>query len=220
VATSLATGIIHRLGDSPLFFSALRSVMGGDCYRQGVLDEAIGERCPSMRVLDLGCGTGQMARWVQPAQYVGVDSNPAYLRYATRHAPAGARFLELDLARANLASCNIGVFDVVLAMGLLHHLSNSGVHWLLGAVTQLLGPAGKMVTIDGARVPDTARTARRLMAGDKGNFVRSPVEYEELLSRHFRSVRGRTRRDLLRVPISGAPYPLHSIVARGSKRVE
>src|SRR6266436_7141427 len=57
--------------------------------------------CPSMRVVDLGCGTGELTRQLhdrlQARQTLGLDRSAAMLERSTAFAGKGVRFEEGDL---------------------------------------------------------------------------------------------------------------------------
>jgi len=75
------------------------------------------------RILDLGCGTGQMALYLAKADrtVVGADLTPAALALAAAAAKRFGlvvHFVETDLRCAGLRP---GSFDVVFSSGVLHH---------------------------------------------------------------------------------------------------
>jgi ubiquinone/menaquinone biosynthesis C-methylase UbiE len=80
---------------------------------------------PGVRVLDVGCGSGELTRWmaelVGPAEVVGVDVDLTVLSIArdrwSEH-PAAPRFVLADAAALPPA---LGRFDVVYARFLLSH---------------------------------------------------------------------------------------------------
>jgi len=108
-----------------------------------LLDQAI---APDARVLDLGCGTGQMTVFLASGQrrVVGADLTRAALvlaaRAARRFRVDRALFVETDLRRPGLAE---GQFDVVLSLGVLHHTPDP--RSAFGAVARLARPGGVIV---------------------------------------------------------------------------
>jgi SAM-dependent methyltransferase len=84
---------------------------------------------PQSRLLDLGCGNGQLAIHLVEkgfhGEYVGVDSSAALLAEARKNIPnsASAALIQADLAAPDWDRALSGrQFDVVLAFAILHHL--------------------------------------------------------------------------------------------------
>jgi SAM-dependent methyltransferase len=108
-----------------------------------LLDEAIPR---DARVLDLGCGTGQMALFLAAGdrRVVGADLTRASLALAAdaarRFGVERALFVETDLRRPAFPD---GAFDVVLSLGVLHHTPDPRAAF--GAVARLVRPGGVIV---------------------------------------------------------------------------
>jgi SAM-dependent methyltransferase len=142
-----------------------------------LLDEAIPQ---DARVLDLGCGTGQMTIFLANGsrQVVGADLTRASLALATdaarRFGVKGTLFVETDLRRPCFAE---GRFDVVLSLGVLHHTPDPRAAF--AAVARLVRPGGVVVVglyNTFARLP---HRLRRLVARATGMRV---VPWDPVLS--------------------------------------
>lgn len=102
---------------------------------------ALVEPVPAPRVVDLGCGTGDLTRVAHERlgarETVGVDSSAAMLERAAAQAGAGVSFVQGDLG-----TFSGGGWDVVL--------SNAAIHWvpdheaLLARLATLLSPGGQL----------------------------------------------------------------------------
>ncbi len=102
---------------------------------------AVVEPGPAPRVVDLGCGTGELTRVAHERlgarETVGVDSSPAMLERAAALAGGGVSFV-----RGDLGAFAEGGWDVVL--------SNAAIHWvpdheaLLARLAALLAPGGQL----------------------------------------------------------------------------
>jgi SAM-dependent methyltransferase len=98
------------------------------------------------RIADVGCGTGQMSLFLASADRVviGADFQRASLRLAAEAAARldvdGVAFVETDLRAPGLAA---GAFDVVLALGVLHHTPDPRATF--ARVARLLRPGGAIV---------------------------------------------------------------------------
>lgn len=95
-------------------------------------------------------------------------------------------------------------FDIVLAMGLLHHLDDAEAASLVELASQALVPGGRFVVIDPAHAAGQPGTTRWLIGRDRGEYVRTADAYAELARASFGSVAVTVRSDLLRVPYTHA----------------
>ncbi|MFD3717585.1 class I SAM-dependent methyltransferase [Streptomyces sp. NPDC058674] len=111
---------------------------------------------PGVRCLDVGAGTGTVARWL--AQEAGVDEVVALDRDTSRLTPlAGPRLRVLEADLAHLADePGLGTFDLIHARFVLMHLP--GRRALVSRLVELLNPGGHLVLSDAADVPDPADT--------------------------------------------------------------
>lgn len=101
---------------------------------------ALVEPRPSMRVVDLGCGTGELTALLHQklaaAETVGVDNSDSMLARAAEHAGPGLRFVKGDLAQLE------GEHDLIF--------SNAALHWapdhqaLLEKLCSRLAPGGQL----------------------------------------------------------------------------
>ncbi len=95
---------------------------------------------PSRRLLDLGCGTGEHARFLQEEGFAvtGVDASEAQLVEA-REAGPGPEFVKGDLAE--LGAAVTGPFGAAMSLGNgLPHLDEAQMARFLGHLAALLSP--------------------------------------------------------------------------------
>lgn len=149
------------------------------------------------RILDIGCGPGTIVSYLPSCDYVGFDLNPKYIEIAKAHFPR-AQFVCERVSQFSLA--NEKSFDVVMALGIVHHLDDAEALQLFQTAYDALRPGGKLVTCDGVWTDDQSRTARWLLARDRGEYVRCEREYAGIASQVFSRVRPSVRHDLLRIP--------------------
>lgn len=179
--------------------------MGGDRYWSHLVHDFARVE-PGMRVLDVGCGPARVIEHLpEGVDYVGVDHNGLCIRQAERRFGSRGRFI---CTEASLIGELGGAFDAILAMGLLHHLEDREALAMLEGAGRLLSPSGKLITADVVDVPDATTSAAWLLARDRGDYVRDASGYGRLIGRCFDAVSSSVSRDLLRVPFTGAPFPL------------
>ncbi len=152
-------------------------------------------------LVDVGCGTGEMLDFLPAGvRYVGFDLSQRYIDAARRRYGERARFECLDVAEAG--RLDIHDVDIALAFGLLHHLDDHEVLGLLHALARLLGPNGRILTIDPTLSPGQHPVAAFVARRDRGQNVRSPEAYRALAAQVFDRVDCEVRHDLLRIPYS------------------
>jgi SAM-dependent methyltransferase len=131
-----------------------------------LLDEAIAS---DARVVEVGCGTGQMCLYLARADrvVVGLDLSRAALRLgaeaARRFGVDRVRFVESDLRDPGVRA---GAFDVVYSSGVLHHTSDPRRSF--ARVVRLVRPGGAIVLglyNAFARVPTRLRRAAARLTG-------------------------------------------------------
>lgn len=102
---------------------------------------------PRRQLLDLGCGTGEHARFLvsEGFEVVGVDRSPAMLEKARdQPLPPGLRFVEADLVE--LDEKVEGSFGGALCLGnALPHLDDADMERFLAALRRLLEPGAPFV---------------------------------------------------------------------------
>jgi ubiquinone/menaquinone biosynthesis C-methylase UbiE len=104
---------------------------------------------PEDRVLDVGCGAGNMAVALAPlvAQVTGVDLTPAMLDQARRRqADAGCANIEWLQADVTALPFADGAFDLVMSRALLHHTAAPGR--VLAEMRRVCAADGRLMVID------------------------------------------------------------------------
>lgn len=149
-------------------------------------------------ILDVGCGYGDLARYVAPARYVGIDNNARYIEHAQRHSPDNGTFILGDLG--TLSDHGLGHFDCAVAIGVLHHLDDEVVTRMMKTVSELVEPSGRFICAEPVWDPAQRTTARVLAALDRGRFVRDADGYRRMIEPWFPDVSIEIRNDLFWFP--------------------
>ncbi len=142
---------------------------------------------PGERILDLGCGDGQLTQRIAAsgATVVGVDTSPEMV--------AAARTLGIMALEASAESLPFSdhAFDAAFSNAALHWVRNQDT--MLAEVRRVLKPGGRFVAemgghgnIAAIRVALAAVLARRGYGGckDGANYYPTPESYAERLTRH------------------------------------
>jgi len=118
----------------------------------------------AQRVLEIGCGTGNLTTLVkrrQPgAEVVGLDPDPRALAMATRKAAGlGVRF---DQGYSQALPYPDDSFDRVLSSLMFHHLDPEEQRGTLAEVRRVLRPGGALYLVDFGAAPGGPGLLRRL----------------------------------------------------------
>lgn len=171
-------------------------VLGGKGLFDAVTDKIVSPR-ENTKLLDIGCGPGHLVPWVRDMHYTGIDISQNYIASAKSRFGAHGQFICGDVNSVEIPSAP---YDTIVAVGLLHHLSDDEVSRLAKRVRQLLKPGGKLITADGCYTSKQSRIAKFLLSQDRGDYVRREENYTQLVSPHFNSVKATLRDDLIHIP--------------------
>lgn len=193
------TSGIRSVLSIPLVYEGFQRAVGSHRVREELVENWVLPQ-PGLRVLDVGCGPGDLIEYLPGVNYTGIDLSAAYVASAQRRFGRRGRFLHGRIGE--LAATDLGEFDVVLAKSVLHHLDEDEILHLMEAAAMVLAPGGRMVTVDAVYTPDMSRAARYVVSRDRGQSVLEPEGYEKLARHAFADVRLGVRHDLLRIPYS------------------
>jgi SAM-dependent methyltransferase len=180
----------------PAVYELWSRLVGGERSRSTLVREHV-RPWPGARVLDLGCGPGDLVRHLGEVRYVGVDVSEPYIERARRLYGDRAEFRVGDATRLG---DDLRGFDIVVAFGVLHHLDDEGARRLFDNAAAALGEGGRLVAVDPTFEEDQHLVARYVIARDRGRHVRTPGEYARLAQETFPGATAASRSDLLRIP--------------------
>lgn len=181
----------------PFLYESFTGLLGGSKARSIYAKEYI-QATSGNRVLDIGCGPGDIVEYMPSIDYVGFDFNQKYIDSAVRNYKGRGLFFCGKVGEMSVD--NPGSFDIALATGVLHHLSDNEALELFKTAKEALKSGGRLVTLDGCFVSGQSKIARFIIASDRGQFVRTREEYLKLASNVFCEIKVIIRHDLLRIP--------------------
>jgi SAM-dependent methyltransferase len=166
--------------------------------RSRITDEILKIR-PGQRVLDIGCGPADiLSRLPADIDYVGFDLEQRYIEAARQRYGGRASFF-VRAVRPD-AVHDLGTFDVVIALGVLHHLDDSEADTVFASAAKVLRRGGRLVTLDGAWVKGQNPVARLMLRLDRGRHIRTPEAYLAIARRYFPDSTASVFHDLIAIP--------------------
>lgn len=153
---------------------------------------------PGDRVLDIGCGPGDILSSLGDVEYVGFDENPKYIESAKSRFGNRATFYCSRVSTQTLQP--IASFDIVLAVAILHHLDDTEALHLCQLARAALKPGGRFISLDACYTQDQSPLARWIVSQDRGQYVRTQEGYVEIVSQVFSNIQVSIRHDRLRIP--------------------
>lgn len=190
----MLAGLLLRFPAAYSFFGFLLGGNGRQRFAANHVRPLSGQR-----ILDIGCGPADILQALPPdVEYYGFDESDTYIDAARRRFGARGQF-RCARVTAELVGEFSG-FDVVLALGVLHHLDDADCAILLRIARSALKPGGRLVTLDGCFTTRQNPLARYLLHKDRGHHVRAQQAYVDLARAVFPKVECRIYNDLVRLP--------------------
>jgi SAM-dependent methyltransferase len=170
----------------PLAYEAFHHLIGARRWLRRFAEEVVQAK-KGDRILDLGCGTGALLRYLPPTTfYIGIDRNEDYITRARRTYGERGKFICDEVA--NLSTYRFAPMDIAVAIGLLHHLDDALALQLLKTIAHLLKRSGELITVDPCYHVHQSAIQRFVVANDRGMHVRPFGGYVELCNTFFPAV--------------------------------
>ena len=158
---------------------AYTGAAAGDDVRVRIVD-AVAEMHPE-RVLEVGCGWGELAEWIArdaAASVVAVDLSPRMVELA------GERGVDARVADVQQLPFADGEFDCVVAAWMLYHVPD--LDRAFSEVVRVLRPGGRLVAATNSRFH--LLELRELVGSGASNLSFSRESGHRLLAPHFADV--------------------------------
>jgi SAM-dependent methyltransferase len=184
--------VVHHLSARPTLWNLFRRLLEFNFREEKrVIDRELMPMTMRMRraghtpcLLDLGCGTGELAPIFlrRGYSYVGIDIEPDRVTYARKTHPQG-KFHVMD---ASALSYPDGYFDQILVTGVLHHLSDQEVRDIVREMKRVLRPGGRALVMEDIALRGSLNLLGALVhLADAGAYIRRPAQYTPLFEPHF-----------------------------------
>jgi SAM-dependent methyltransferase len=150
-----------------------------DLWERPALEACVAGRAGPLRVLDLGCGSGQpIAEWflTRGDAVTGVDAVPEMLAEARTRVPG------MEVIHADMRGLALGrVFDIVLAFNSFFHLSPDDQRAMFSVFKAHAAPGARLLFTTG---PAAGEVVGTVGASPVYHASLAPMEYRSLLKDH------------------------------------
>jgi 2-polyprenyl-3-methyl-5-hydroxy-6-metoxy-1,4-benzoquinol methylase len=168
---------VYKLVTIPFFYELIQNSLGRKKTLRYLAQGPLKTK-PGDRVLDVGCGPATIRPFLGDVDYLGMDLNAPHIEKATADYGHMGRFI-CGNAVTDIESAK-GPFDLIICLGLLHHLEDSEARTLLSALSARLSKTGRLVTNDPVYIPRQNFIAKKLNDLDSGQNIRTPEGYKAL----------------------------------------
>ena len=171
--------LIHSIARRPAIYDLIQRTVGVRHVYARL--EPVLQGGDSGLVLDIGGGTGTLRNYCSAAdRYVCLDLEWDKLEGLRAKFPQGDA-IQGDAVRLPISS---GSVDTAICMFVAHHLDNELFPRMLGEVSRVLRPGGRLILLD--PVFDRKRLAGRMLWRlDRGSFPRTSTVLKQALEERF-----------------------------------
>ena len=189
---------IRSILSIPAVYGQFGKLIGGSHSATTLVKEYIRPKAGD-KLLDIGCGPGGILHYLpENVEYTGFDASHQYIEAAQKRYGNRATFICEQVNTTNLKEHSH--FDIVLAIGILHHLDDAETLQLFKIAHAALKNGGRLITMDGVFMEKQSPIARWIISKDRGQNVRTQEGYLELASQVFPNISTDIRHNLLRIP--------------------
>ena len=186
-----------RVLANPRLYLMFSRLIGGTTVYHALIQNHLRPK-PGDKLLDIGCGAARILEFLPEVSYTGFDLSEQYIEMAQKRYGKRGRFFCKKISRE--AWSGTAEFDLVLASGVVHHLSDAEAIALFEVAKSALKQGGRLVTLDGCYDDGQSGITRYLLSRDRGQYVRNREAYEKLATQVFPRTKVLIRHDLLRIP--------------------
>ena len=182
----------------PSLYNVFQSAVGGNALRRRIIQNHVRAKAGD-KVIDIGCGSAQVLKCLADVEYLGFDISPDYIAFARRAHGSKGIFIAGD-TRSLRDDSRFKDADIVIAIGVLHHLDDREAADCIQFAYNALRSGGRFITHDACWVPNRGAFSRYIMSKDRGRNIRTEQEYRELAAKAFKNVKTCVNTTPMRIP--------------------
>jgi len=182
----------------PFVYNAFQAAVGATALRRRLIQRHVRPK-PNDKVIEIGCGSAPALHWLPNVEYIGFDVNAECIALARRTYGSRATFVVGDSysVQNDLRFRNA---DIVMAIGLLHHLDDEDAANCIRFACEALKTNGRFVCHEPCWIPNQGAISKYVMSMDRGRNIRSEQQYRQLAVKVFKNVDAWIDTTPLRIP--------------------
>ena len=182
----------------PSVYNVFSAAVGGNVLRRSLIQNHVRAK-PGDKVIDIGCGSAQVLRYLPDVDYLGIDINPDYIAFARRTYGNKGTFLVGD-TQSFRGEPRFKDADIVMAFGLLHHLDDEEAAHCIQFAYDALHAKGRFICHEACWIPNQGAFSKYIMSVDRGRSIRTEEQYRQLAGKVFNKVDAWVNTNPLRIP--------------------
>ena len=182
----------------PSIYNVFSAAVGGNVLRRSLIQNHVRPK-PGDKVIDIGCGSAQVLRYLPAVDYIGIDINAEYIAFARRTYGDKAIFLVGD-TQSFRGDPRFKDANLAMAFGLLHHLDDEEAMQCLQFAYDALQTKGRFICHEACWIPNQGAFSKYIMSLDRGRSIRTEEQYRQLAGKIFKKVDARVNTHPLRIP--------------------
>jgi SAM-dependent methyltransferase len=183
---------------APNIYSLFQNLIGAQYARRWWIRNILCPQ-PGEKVIDIGCGPGDVLDLLPELDYYGIDISEKYIREAQKRYGGRGVFLHGD-TKACAGDDRLKNADLVMCIGVLHHLDDPEAEQALAFAKSNLKPGGRFVGVEPCLLAHQSGLSRWVMSRDRGQNVRREAEWQRLLSYQFPDCTTAVMAGMIRLP--------------------
>ena len=183
---------------APSIYSAFQDLIGARRARSWLIKTYLSQ-IEGKKVVDIGCGPGDILLSLPPIEYVGIDISPEYIQQARTTFGTKGTFLVGD-TEACLNEPSVYGADIVTCFGVMHHLDDGQTEQALAFARKILAPGGRFFGYEPCFLEYQSKISRFVMNQDRGRNIRLEREWKALMFSSFPRSSTTVLTGLIRIP--------------------
>jgi cyclopropane fatty-acyl-phospholipid synthase-like methyltransferase len=182
----------------PFLYNAFQAAVGATALRRRLIENHVRAK-PGDKLIDIGCGSAPALQWLREVEYIGLDTNPDCIALARRTYASRGTFI-VGNAQSVRGDSRFKAADIVIAIGVLHHLDDEEAEQCIRFAYDALNTTGRFVCHEPCWIPNQGAISKFIMSTDRGRDIRTEQQYRQLSTKVFNKVDAWVDTKPMRIP--------------------